>query len=122
MVGVRGDDPHAFDLAPGNLGRRLGDLIRQLGGNVTQSADDGLARKAQRGAQCPSASCPGSPVRLPHRRPQPDLPEGLRLPWSQIYGLGTNVFVPRLQGTPRDDIDSDAQEFLKILEQADVIK
>jgi hypothetical protein len=31
MVGVRGDDPHALDLSPGNLRRRLDDLIRQLG-------------------------------------------------------------------------------------------
>ena len=27
-----------------------------------------------------------------------------------------------LEGAPRDDLDSDAQEFLKILNQADVIK
>ncbi len=47
MVGVRGDDPHALDLPPGNLRRRLDDLVRQLGGNVAQSADDGLAREAQ---------------------------------------------------------------------------
>jgi len=45
-----------------------------------------------------------------------------RLLWSQIYGLGANMVVPRLEGAPRDDVDSDAQEFLKILEQADVIK
>jgi hypothetical protein len=32
------------------------------------------------------------------------------------------VVVPRLEGVPRDDIDSDAQEFFKILEEADVIK
>ena len=32
------------------------------------------------------------------------------------------MVVPRLQGVARDDIDSDAQELLKILEQADVIK
>jgi hypothetical protein len=32
------------------------------------------------------------------------------------------MFVPRLEGAPRDDVNSDAQEFLKILEQADVIK
>jgi hypothetical protein len=32
------------------------------------------------------------------------------------------VFVSRLEGAPRDDVDPDAQEFLKILEQADVIK
>jgi hypothetical protein len=36
--------------------------------------------------------------------------------------LGANVVVPRLEGVPRDDVDSDTQEFLKILEQADVIK
>jgi hypothetical protein len=32
------------------------------------------------------------------------------------------VFVPRLEGAARNDIDPDAQEFLKILEQADLIK
>ncbi len=32
------------------------------------------------------------------------------------------MVVPRLEGAPRDDVHSDAQEFLKILEQADVIK
>jgi hypothetical protein len=32
------------------------------------------------------------------------------------------MVVPRLEGGPRDDVDSDTQEFLKILEQADVIK
>jgi len=32
------------------------------------------------------------------------------------------VVIPRLEGAPRDDIDADAQEFFKILEQADVIK
>ena len=30
--------------------------------------------------------------------------------------------VPRLQGVPCDNADSDAQEFFKVLEQADVIK
>lgn len=29
-----GDDPHPFDLPPGNLGSGLDDLVRQLGGNV----------------------------------------------------------------------------------------
>src|SRR5258708_2368727 len=47
MVGVRGDDPHALDFAPRNLRRRLNDLVRQLGGNVAESADNGLARQAQ---------------------------------------------------------------------------
>jgi hypothetical protein len=32
------------------------------------------------------------------------------------------VVVPRLKSAPRDNVDSDAQEFLKILEQANVIK
>jgi hypothetical protein len=30
--------------------------------------------------------------------------------------------VPRPEGAPRDDLDSDAQEFLKILNQTDAIK
>jgi hypothetical protein len=41
---------------------------------------------------------------------------------SQIHSLRTNAVVPRREGVPRDDIDFDAQEFLKILEQTDVIK
>ncbi len=54
--------------------------------------------------------------------PQPDLPEGRRPLWSQIHGLGANVVIPRLDGAPRDDVHSNAQEFLKILKQAGVIK
>src|SRR5580704_5712030 len=41
---------------------------------------------------------------------------------SQINGLGADLLVTRLEGAPRDDADPDSQEFLKILEQADVIK
>lgn len=120
--GVCGDDPHALDLPHGNLRRCLDDLIRQPGGNVAQPTDDGLACKGEADARRPSASSPGSQVRLLRRRPQPDLPEDHRLLWSQIHGLGADVVVPRLEGRPRDDVDSDTQEFLKILEQADVIK
>jgi len=32
------------------------------------------------------------------------------------------VVIPRLEGASRHDVDADAQEILKILEQADVIK
>ena len=32
------------------------------------------------------------------------------------------MLVPRLEGIPRDHIDSYAKEFLEILEQADMIK
>ncbi len=32
------------------------------------------------------------------------------------------MVVPRLESAPRDDVDSDAQKLLKILEQTDVIK
>jgi len=32
------------------------------------------------------------------------------------------MVVPRLEGAPRDDLNSDTQEFLKIVNQADVIK
>jgi hypothetical protein len=41
---------------------------------------------------------------------------------SQIHSLETNAVVPRFEGIPCDDVDFDAQEFLKVLEQADVIK
>ena len=41
---------------------------------------------------------------------------------SQIHGLGTNVVVPRLESAPCDDVDPDTQQFLKFLEQADMIK
>ena len=39
-----------------------------------------------------------------------------------IHGLGANVVVSRLEGAPCDDVHSDAQQVLQILEQADVIK
>ena len=48
MVGVRGNDPHALDFSPWNLRSCLDDLIWQLGGDVAQTADDGLACEAQR--------------------------------------------------------------------------
>jgi len=50
---VGGDDPHALNLPPGNLRRRLDDLVRRLGRNVAQSADDGLARQTQRALGVP---------------------------------------------------------------------
>jgi hypothetical protein len=53
---------------------------------------------------------------------QPDLPEGHRLLWSQIHGLGTNAVIPGLESTTCDDVHSDTQEVLQILEQTDVIK
>ena len=67
-------------------------------------------------------SFPSPPVRLLHRLPQPDLPEGHRLLWSQIHGLGANMIVPGFERTPCDDVHSDAQEILQILEQSDVVK
>lgn len=45
-----------------------------------------------------------------------------RLPWSQIHGLSGNVLVSRLEGVPRDNVHSDTQKVLKVLEQTDVIK
>ncbi len=42
VVGVSGDDPHAPDLPPGNLRRRLDNVVRQLGRDVAQPADDRL--------------------------------------------------------------------------------
>ena len=32
------------------------------------------------------------------------------------------MVVPRLEGAPRDDVDTDAKKFLKILEQADMVQ
>jgi hypothetical protein len=98
----------------------LDDLIRQLGGN-SPSRPMTARPPGAAGVRCPSAVFQGSQVQLLHRLLQPDLPEGCRLLWSQIHGLGPNVVVPRLEGAPRDDVNSNAQEFLKILEQADVI-
>ena len=49
-----GDDPHALDLLLGNLRRRLDDLVRQLGGDVAESADHGLTREAQRALSVPA--------------------------------------------------------------------
>jgi hypothetical protein len=40
----------------------------------------------------------------------------------QIYGLSADVVVPRLEGAPRDDVHTDAEEFLKILKQADMVQ
>src|SRR5579863_1375013 len=46
-LGVRSDDSHALDLPPGNLRRRLDDLVRQHGGSVAWPADDGLSRETR---------------------------------------------------------------------------
>src|SRR5262249_3895033 len=54
VVGMGSDDSHAPNLPPGDLRRRLDDLIRQLGGNVAQSADDGLPCQAQRALGVPA--------------------------------------------------------------------
>lgn len=121
VVGVRGDDPHALDLAPGNLRCRLDDLVRQLGGNVPQPADDSLSRETQYALGVPalfpsrtsSAAASAASARSARRS---------STPLSQIHGLGANVIVPGLEGTPCDDVHTDAQEILQILEQADVIK
>lgn len=82
-------------------------LIDRLGGTV---------------AQCPSVSSQALQVPLLHLLPRPSLPGGYRLLWSQIYSLGADLVVPRFESAPRDDIDSDTKELLKILEQADMIK
>jgi WD40 repeat protein len=74
------------------------------------------------GARRPSAPSQAPPVRLLRQLPQPDLPEGHRLLWSQIHGLGANVVIPGLESTTCDDVHSDTQEVLQILEQTDVIK
>jgi hypothetical protein len=82
-----------------------------------------MASPARRsGAQSPSAASRDPQALLPHRLPQPDPLEGRLLPWSQIHGLSTNVLVSWLERAPRDNVHPDAQEFLEVLEQADVIK
>ena len=63
----------------------------------------GLAREAQRALGVPAL------LPKPHH-------------WSQIHGLDANVVIPGLEGTSRDDVHSDAQEVLQVLEQAEVIK
>jgi hypothetical protein len=52
----------------------------------------------------------------------PGLPERRRRFWSQIHGLSANANVPGLERVSRDDVDSYAQQILKILEQADMIE
>jgi hypothetical protein len=54
-------------------------------------------------------------------QPLPDRPGDHRLLWSQLNGLGANAAILWLEGAPRDDVDSDAQQFSQILEQADMI-
>jgi hypothetical protein len=54
-------------------------------------------------------------VRPLHRLPQPDLQEVIKSLWSQVYGLSADVVIPRLEGAPRDDVDTDAKELLEIL-------
>jgi hypothetical protein len=94
---------------------------RQLGGDVAQATDNGLARKAQRALGVPAllteahklccrVNCLGQVGQSASR------PEGRRRLWSQIHGLSANVPVPRLERTSRDDVHSYTQQFLKILE------
>jgi hypothetical protein len=45
---------HALDFSPGNLRRRLDDVVWQLGGDIAQATDDGLTRKAQRTLSVPA--------------------------------------------------------------------
>jgi hypothetical protein len=47
---------------------------------------------------------------------------GRRLPWSQIHGLSANMLISWLERAARDDVHPDAQDFLKVLKQADMIK
>ena len=49
-----GGDPHGLDLLLGNLRRPLDDLVRQLGGDVAESVDQGLIREAQRALSFPA--------------------------------------------------------------------
>jgi hypothetical protein len=63
-----------------------------------------------------------SRVQLLHRLPQSDLPEGHQVLWSQVHSLVADAVVPRLERTPCDDINTNAEKILKILEQPDMIK
>ncbi len=58
---------------------------------------------------------------LQHQQPRQGRPKGHLLLWSQIHGLGADAFITRLGSAPRDDVDFDAQEFLKVLEHTHVI-
>src|ERR1700720_4477714 len=107
MVGVRGDDPHPLDFSPGNLRCCANYLIWQLGSDVAQAADDGLTRKAQRTLGVPAFLSYIHKFGCRIKPPRQDPPEGRQLPWSQIHGLGTNVFVLRLEGAPRNDVNPD---------------
>lgn len=77
---------------------------------------------SRNGRSASSALSRDSQAPLPHRLPQPGLLGGRRLPWSQIHGLSAYVLVAWLERAPRDNVDADAEKFLKVLEQADVVK
>lgn len=96
----------------------LGNLVA----NIAQSADEGPGPRDAAGARCPRAPSQASPTRLLFRLSSRICEKGRRLFWSQIRGRGTNVVVPRLEGIPCNDVHSDAQDVLQILEQTDVIK
>src|ERR1700756_2891426 len=74
------------------------------------------------GAPHPSGPSPDSRARLPRRLPQPSLLGVHRLLWSQIHCFRADVLVSWLERAARDDIDLDAQQFLEVLEQADMVK
>jgi hypothetical protein len=76
------------------------------------------ARRSGRSAS--QRSFPDSRARLPRRLPQPSLLGVHRLLWSQIHFFSADVLVSWLERAPCDDIDLDAQQFLEVLEQADM--
>src|SRR5215469_2627289 len=78
------------------------------------------ARRSGRSAS--QRSLPSMTSRLPHQPPRPGRPEGRRFLWSQVDGLAADVDVTRLEPAARDYINADSQEFLKVLEQADLVE
>ena len=120
-VGVRGDDPHALYLPPGNLRHRLDDLVRQLGSNVAQG-DDGFTRETQRAL--------GVPAPLPEPRQfgccvgclcqicQKVIDSSGHRSTASARMWSSRV----LRALRANDVHSDPQEVLQVLEQADVIK
>jgi hypothetical protein len=95
--------------SPGNLRRCLDDLVWQLGSDIAQAADDGLAGEAQQPIGVPPVLFEVDELSCRLDCLGQICPEGRRLLWSQIHGLGADVLVSCLKRAPRDHVHSDAQ-------------